>query len=35
MTDAGDIFVWGYFNIPVNGCEPLDKQNPNGNKFES
>lgn len=21
MSDAGDIFVWAYFNIPVNGCE--------------
>ena len=35
MTDAGDIFVWGFFNIPVNGCEPLSLANGNGSKFDS
>ena len=26
MTDTGDIYVWGSFNIPANGCQPIDRQ---------
>lgn len=25
MTEPGDIYVWGCFDIPANGSEPTEK----------